>query len=293
MRKLLVIPCLFFLSVVLRAEDATISKKDTCFWKLSGVAGANLSQAALVNWVGGGENTVALNFYLNAGLNYAKENWSWDNALLLQYGIIYSEQYDWRKNADKISFSSKLGYKLKPKLFTSMLFDYNSQFAKGYNYPNTKNYISTFMAPGYANLAFGVDYKPTSYMSIFFSPATLHAIYVLNDSLSDVGSFGLKPGEKSKYDAGALLKISFKKVVMQNVDVISTFDAFTPYNSEFGNIDLNWELLANFKINKLLTATLNTTLRYLDKEHYVKDGVDKGAKVQFKEIFGLGLAYKF
>ncbi len=293
MKRLLLIYSLLFLSFYSYSQDAKVAPKDTSYWKLSGVVGTNLSQAALVNWVAGGENSIAMNYYLNGALNYAKDKWSWDNALLLQYGIIYSDQYDWRKNSDKISFTSKLGYKLKPKWYASILFDYNSQFAKGYNYPNNTNYISTFMAPGYANLALGLDYKPNSSLSIFFSPASLHAVYVLNDSLSTIGSYGLNAGKKSKYDAGALLKIAYKKQVATNIDIISTFDAFTPYSSQFGNVDLNWEFLANFKINKMLTATLNTTLRYLDKEHYVKDGVDKGPKVQFKEIFGLGLAYKF
>jgi hypothetical protein len=293
MKKLLFISYFFLSYFLLDAQDVSDLRKDSSYWKLSGIAGANLSQAALVNWVAGGENTVAMNFYLNATLSYAKNNWSWDNALLLQYGVIYSDQYDWRKSGDKISLTSKVGYKLKPKLFASALFDFNTQFARGYAYPNTANYISTLMSPGYANWGLGIDYKPSNFFSFFFSPATLHAVYVLNDFLSAVGSYGLQKGKKSKYDAGALLKIAFKKELIPNVDVISSFDAFTPYNSHFGNVDLNWELLANFKINKLLTSTLNTTLRYFDKEHDVKDGVDKGPKVQFREIFGLGLAYTF
>ncbi len=269
-------------------------KKDTSYWKLSGITGINFSQAALVNWAAGGENSISNNFYLNASLNYAKERWAWDNNLALEYGLIYSDEYDWRKNADKISFTSKLGYQINTKWYYSLLGDFNSQFAKGYSYPNTRDYISKFMAPAYSNIALGIDYKPNPEFSFFFSPATVRFTYVLDDYLSNKGSFGVDPGDKVKIEAGALFKANMKKKVMENVEVISALDMFTPYNSDFGNVDINWEVLASFKINKLLTATLNTTLRYYDREHYInEDGVDKGPKIQFKEIFGLGIAYKF
>lgn len=39
-------------------------------------------------------------------------------------------------------------------------------------------------------------------------------------------------------------------------------DFFIPYNKQFGNVDMNWDVLINMKINKYLNATLNTTLKY-------------------------------
>jgi hypothetical protein len=278
----------------LSAQNAATTPKDTSYWKLSGITGINFSQTALVNWVAGGENAVATAFYLNGSLNYAKEKWAWDNDLSLEYGVIYSDEYDWRKNADKISFTSKLGYQINKKFYYSLLADYNTQFAKGYNYPNTNQYLSTFMAPGYSNIALGVDYKPNDQFSIFLSPITTRFLFVVDDSLSNAGAYGIDPGDKVKVETGTLLKATMKKTVMENVDIISKLDVFTPYSKNFGNMDVNWELLASFKINKILTATLNTTLRYYDREHYINsDGKDEGPKLQFKEIFGLGIAYRF
>lgn len=293
MQKLFTIISGCFLSVfILQAQPSAV--KDTSYWKLSGVAGANMSQAALVNWVAGGDNTVSLNLYTNASLNYAKEKWSWTNDLILQYGQIYTKTDSWQKSSDKIAFTSKLGYQIKPKWYYSALLDYSTQFAKGYASSSANDYISRLMAPGYLNLALGIDYKPNDEWSAFYSPATLHAIYVLDSKLSDAGSYGVDKGKRAKYTVGSYLKVSFKKEVMENVSIISSLDAYTPYSSAFGNVDINWELLANFKINKLLTATLNTNLRYLDTEHYINSsGVDKGPQIQFKEIFGLGVAYKF
>jgi len=48
------------------------------------------------------------------------------------------------------------------------------------------------------------------------------------------------------------------------------------------------------KVNKFLTASINTTLVYDDDVQYVdQEGVNRGVKVQFKEVLGIGLSYKF
>ena len=82
--------------------------------------------------------------------------------------------------------------------------------------------------------------------------------------------------------------------LMENVSMITTADFFTPYSSQFGNVDVNWDMLISMKINKFLSATINTTLKYdNDVKTFEDDGAKRGAKVQFKEILGIGLAYNF
>ena len=97
-----------------------------------------------------------------------------------------------------------------------------------------------------------------------------------------------------RLECGALSKFTLKKTVVNNVDLTSTLDLFSSYSETFGNIDVNWDLMINMKVNEFLTASINTTLVYDDDVEYVnKDGVNKGVKVQFKEILGIGLSYKF
>ena len=262
-----------------------VAPKDTISgWKLAGITGINFGQVALKNWSSGGENSVSGNFYLNGSLDYVKNKWHWNNLLGLEYGLTYSEQNDWRKNADKISITSKIGYQINSKWSYAFLFDFNTQFAKGYNYPNTDTYISTLMAPAYSNLALGINYRPDDKFSFFLSPITARMTFVLNDSLSQAKTFGMNDGQKFRMEPGAYFVGTAKLTVMQNVELISKLDMFTPYNDRFGNIDVNWETLINFKINKLLSANLSTTVRYYE---------DEIKKVQFKEVFGLGFAYLF
>ena len=79
---------------------------------------------------------------------------------------------------------------------------------------------------------------------------------------------------------------------MENVNQIINVDFFIPYNKQFGNVDMNWDVLINMKINKYLNATLNTTLKYDNDVKTINDeGETRGAKVQFKDNLGISVAY--
>ena len=58
---------------------------------------------------------------------------------------------------------------------------------------------------------------------------------------------------------------------MENVNQIINVDFFIPYNKQFGNVDMNWDVLINMN----------------------DEGEKRGAKVQFKDILGIGVAYNF
>ena len=81
---------------------------------------------------------------------------------------------------------------------------------------------------------------------------------------------------------------------MENVNQIINVDFYIPYNKQFGNVDMNWDVLINMKINKYLNATLNTMLKYDNDVKTINDeGEKRAAKVQFKDILGIGVAYNF
>jgi len=268
------------------AGDLTnYAKEDTTKgWKHSGITGITFGQTSLHNWVAGGNNTVSGDFIFNASLNYVNDKFFWDNNLAFEYGLVYSSATDWMKATDKINLTSIAGRKISGTWSVSALLKFYTQFAKGYNYPDKSVYISNLMAPGYLDAALGLSYKPNNKYSIFISPVSERAIFVLDDSLSNCGAFGVNPGKKTKFETGAYLLASANQTIASNLSLISTLDLFTPYTKDFGNIDVNWNVLLSYKINKLFTATFNTTLRYYDKEIQ---------KIQFKEILGLGLTYQF
>lgn len=289
---------LFFISIIFVQGVFSQSETDTVKvepkWKHEGVAGLNFSQTALKNWSAGGENSLAGNAYLNGALIYKSGKWAWENNLALDYGLARTATTGMRKSTDKIDFASKLGHQAAEKLFYTALFDFKTQFAQGYNYGVTPaKRISTFMAPAYSTLSVGLDYKPNDNFSLYYSPLAAKFIWVMDDEFSAAEMFGVDPGKRFHADLGSYLKTVYKFRVMENVDLISKADFFTPYSKKFGNVDIDWDLLVSMKINKILSATFNTTLRYYDREHFIDDkGNDVGPRVQFRQILGVGLAYK-
>lgn len=264
-------------------------------WYLKGVTGFNLSQTSLTNWSAGGESSFAGNIYLNGSLTRKSGNWLWSNALALDYGLTRTESLGTQKVTDKIDFTTQLGYSTNNKWYYTIMGDFKSQFYKGYNYPDKSMYISKFMAPAYSNISLGIEYRPNENYSVYLSPLAGKLTFVQDDSLSNAGAFGVDPGDKFKAELGAYIKARMQKKIMENVELISTVDFFTPYDKSFGNVDINWDILVSMKINRFLTASINTTLKYDDDVKTIdKDGVTpRGPKVQFKEMLGLGVAYNF
>lgn len=263
-------------------------------WVLKGITGINMSQTAVSNWSAGGENSLAGNAYLNGSLTHKSGHWLWINNLGLDYGLTKTKSLGVQKTSDKIAFSTQLGYKASEKWFYTAMADLNTQFYKGYNYPDKSHYISKFFAPAYSNVSLGMDFRPKSNYSLYLSPLAGKLTFVEDDYLADEGAFGVDPGDHFKAELGAYIKAKAEQKIMENVDLITSVDFFTPYDKQFGNVDVNWDVLVNMKINKYLSATLNTTLKYDNDVKTINDDGEKhGAKVQFKEVLGIGVAYNF
>lgn len=263
-------------------------------WVLKGITGINMSQTAVSNWSAGGENSLAGNAYLNGSLTHKSGHWLWINNLGLDYGLTKTKSLGVQKTSDKIAFSTQLGYKASEKWYYTAMADLNTQFYKGYNYPDKSHYISKFFAPAYSNVSLGMDFRPKSNYSLYLSPLAGKLTFVEDDYLANEGAFGVDPGDRFKAELGAYIKAKAEQKIMENVDLITSVDFFTPYDKQIGNVDVNWDVLVNMKINKYLSATLNTTLKYDNDVKTINDDGEKhGAKVQFKEVLGIGVAYNF
>lgn len=289
---LLILSVVFFANII-EAKNNDEELQDGVY-KLNGVVGLNLSQTALSNWSAGGENSVAGTGYLNASLRRKSGKWLWSNNLALEYGLTYTESNGTQKVSDKIDFSTQLGYKATDKWYYTVMGDLKTQFYKGYKYPDKSHYISKFFAPAYSNISVGMEYRPNDFYSVYISPLAGKMTFVQDDYLSSIGAFGVDPGDKFRAQFGAYVKARAQKTIMENVKLISSVDFYTAYDSSFGNVDINWDLMLSMKINKFLSATVNTTLKYDDDVKSVNnEGIQKGPKVQFKEMLGIGVAYNF
>ena len=289
MKKLLLF--LVLIPVIGFAQEQPDSLK---LWKKGGVLTANFSQVSLTNWAAGGKSSMSGVFLFNTFANYKKDSLSWDNSLDLAYGFLKENDADLTKSSDKIDFNSKLGYSTTKYWFYTVLFNFKSQFAPGYNYPRTEGDqpISKFLAPGYITLGLGMDYK-REHFSMYLSPATGKFTIVNDDVLSAAGEFGVDPGKKFRSEFGALAKFSVNKEILKNVTFQSKLDLFSNYFHNPQNIDVDWSVLLNLKVNEYLSANLITQLIYDDDVKIEDSDGTKAPRVQFMEIFGIGLSAKF
>ncbi|MCZ2132630.1 MAG: DUF3078 domain-containing protein [Bacteroidetes bacterium] len=240
---------IFFGFAVSFAQD-TIS-----FWKKGGNVGLNITQVALSNWAGGGQNTIGITGLTNVFANYAEGKTTWDNSLELGYGMTKLAKQEFRKSDDRILFTSKFGHKANDQFFYSALLDFRSQFDKGYKYnknaagtSDTALLISNLFAPAFMNVGVGMTYKPADYFEILVAPLSNRIIIVMDDELSKQGAFGVNPGKNIKSELGAALNIFFKKEILTNVTLQSRLNTFGAYEY-LPSLVVTWESLLNMKVN--------------------------------------------
>lgn len=263
-------------------------------WKKGGTTSINFAQTALSNWAAGGESSYALNGLLGLFANYKDPVNAWDNSLDIGYGLLKQGTTGMRKTDDRIELNSKYGRKAFSNFFYAGLLNFKTQFAPGYNYTVNKK-ISNFLAPGYLVGAIGMNYQPNSYFNAFLAPITGRLTIVKDTALSNYGAFGVDPGKSLRSEFGGYARIiftkqDFKGELLKNVSITSKLDLFSNYLKDPQNVDVSWENIIFMKVNKYIVISLNTNIVY---DADVKDPVDNVAKVQFKEILGVGFAYKF
>lgn len=279
-------------STVLIAQDTTGVEGP---WKYNGMASLNFAQVSLTNWAQGGESSYAINGLSALHLNYNENNNSWANSLDMGYGIQKVGEESPTKTDDHLELISKYGRKTNSNWYYSGMLNFRTQFTEGYKKTETeKIVISDFLSPGYIILSLGTEYKKDDSFFFSVSPLTSKITIIIDDSLSTTGSFGVDPGENMRAEFGGSVKVGLNKEIMENVRLSSTLDLFSNYIDKPQNIDINWKAMLNMKINQFLSANISTHIIYDDDVAYMDDeGISQGPRVQFKEMLGVGISWKF
>lgn len=292
MKKLMILGAILsVLSVSVYGEEEV--KKDSN-WTLGGMAALNLSQINLSNWAAGGENAVGFDVSFAYSADYKKGKHLWQNRLEMAYGLNQTETDGSKKTNDKIYFSSNYGYELTRNLYFSSMLNYNSQFAKGYDYKTEpKTLISRFMSPGYLMGGIGLTWNPKKYFTATFSALSWRGTFVTSDELSEQGAYGVTPGKHLFSEMGGNLKLEVNYEFLKNMTIYSRADFFSNYLEDAKNVDVRWDVMLNMKVNKWFSANISTNMIYdNDTKIAQKDG-SKGPRLQFKEVLGIGFQVNF
>lgn len=251
-------------------------------WKKKGTISFLLNQSSFSNWIAGGDNTVSGNLGINYDFNYSKENFTWDNKLILAYGLNNVKGNGTRKTDDRFEFNSLIGKKAKNNWSYSFFLNFKTQFTDGFDYqqePKVKT--SAFLAPGYLSFGPGMLWKKSDNFKINLAPIT-SKITMVSDEFS--GQYGTDAGKNTRYEFGFNGAINYKATVMENITMEHILNMYANYLDKPQNIDIDYQLSFVMQINKYLSTNLNF--------HTIVDD-NATSKVQFKEVFGLGVNYIF
>lgn len=298
-----------------QSDSITLNQPDFT-WTQSNKAGLDISEVTFVNWNAGGSNSISALVSLVSSLDYSDSYYKWKNSGRLRYGINQQENQKLRKTEDELELISTIGYRKDTvtNWYYSGRFNFKTQFTDGYNYPDRDTPISRLMAPGYLFLGGGTEYgKNLEKFSIYLSPLTFKATFVLDNRLANKGAFGVEPavrdengnviqeGERVRTEMGFLLTNFYEAELFENINFRQNLSLYTDYIKDFGNIDVDWELVFDFKVNNFVKATLGSHIRYdndikLLKEREIEGEiktVETGAKVQWKQLLGVGVVVDF
>ena len=308
------------------------------YWTKSLMTNVNIGQTSLTNWAAGGDNTVSFAGFVDGNANYAKDAMFWNNRLQLDYGFLYaSSKPILQKNTDRIYLESKWGYKTEKmkKFYFSANFDFKSQFSNGYDYLTPTSLVdennnkltgaavveawnearvlkSGFLSPAYTNLALGIDYVPTKWLSINFAPLTGGFVIVRTPELRAAYSMNEKEGttqemrdaaagnpvalgnlyNPAKFEFGAQLKADAKVNVNDKFSYSTQLVLFANYLDIKHCPRINWDNRIDWKLAKYFSLTLTTNLIYDDTIMITTEAdPTPKARVQFKESLAFGFTY--
>mgnify|MGYP003135987359 CR=1 FL=1 len=279
-------------NLVKRLTEQLAPKPETNWKKLNRV-GVDLSEVAFVNWNAGGSNSISGLAEVVLERNYSDSNKKWRNKLVTRYGVNSQEGQEIRKTDDMLELTSDFGYRRDTlsNWYYSAKFRFASQFTNGYKYPDTSTPISQFMAPGYVFVGVGGEYgQRLDNLSIYASPLTYKSTFVLDQNLANNGAFGVTPAVRDA-DGNIIREGS-------HFNLTNLVNLYTDYLNSFGNIDIDWQLNLNFKVNSFVLAKVGSHLKYdndikITETNVDGDEVTMGARTQWKQQLGIGVIVDF
>ncbi|OUO20683.1 DUF3078 domain-containing protein [Alistipes sp. An31A] len=226
-----------------RAERAAIRKERNYLEIGSSLQGTLSSYNDPWIAVSGGDNSIALMASLYLRHTFTKNLFSITTTVdaMFGYNRMKVETTDaegnttsngvWYKNQDEFAISVAPSFKMSKNWSYGSIFKFRSQFANGYisRTQQTSDYRkSTFMAPGYLDISFGITYKspqPKFPISINISPFALSAVFVEStivrhnkwDDKEGWEAYGLAdPDRTSKYEGGSSIQLDFDRSFGKN-----------------------------------------------------------------------------
>jgi hypothetical protein len=279
MKKILLI----VLSVQLSISFAQNTEEPQPNWTKKGIITFLVNQSSFENWIAGGISNVSGALGLNYDFNYQKNDWTWENKLIANFGLTKIKDQDIQKSSDLLEWNSVVGKKAKGYWYYSAFLNFKTQFADDLN-KDTKG-PTKFLSPGYVQFGPGMLWKKSDNLKVNIAPATSRLIIVDKDLTEpDKAYFGVEEGKSTRYELGASVGAYYKLDLMKNISMENILNLYSNYLEDPQNVDLDYTMNLVMNVNDFISANLSYQTIY-------DDNAFKG--LQTRQVFGIGINYNF
>ena len=263
-------------------------------WKHERKLGVLINQSSFDNWLAGGVNSFSGTLNFDYDLHYQSDQWDWITTLDAALGYAKNMGQDYfNKTEDQLEVNTLLALKSSRKWNFSTSFNLKTQNAPGENFIETAGSIeriktSGFFSPAYMRLGVGMAYKKEKDFALQFNPLTARLIVVdrvYTQNLTQGETyFGVEADKTTRWEAGASLALQSEIMIVKNVVLSNQLSLVANYLQEVKNIDIDYTLNFNMKVNEYLSAILEAQMLYDDNAL---------ADLQFRQVFGLAVSLPF
>jgi hypothetical protein len=276
------------------------------FWSYSMSNAFTLNQTYLSNWAKGGESSLAAMFDIRAGATYTNKQTdrTWENSGRLRYGTLITQEHGFRTNTDRLELNSQYNKVLREKLDFSSVAYFNTQVAKGFKYPNDSVVVSKFLNPGRITVGAGLEYKPFKDFLLNFSVLSYRNTFVLDTANINQRAHGIDLDRRSKQEMGGQLVLKSSVTILDGLNISNTVRLFSNYLEKPQNVDVDWEINLDKRINWYFLVRLNFHFIYDEDIKFpvfdssnepvlLPDGSQKRSPMlQLKQFLGLTLSFR-
>ena len=265
------------------SQEVTQESPPVSPWKKVGTFSFLVNQSSFDNWIAGGVSNISGAIGVNYDFNYSKANWSWDNKIIVAFGITKIKALDIQKSNDRLEWNSVLGKKAKGIWNYSLFLNFKTQFTDDLN-SETKG-PTRILSPGYLQVGPGILWKKSDDLKVNISVATLKLIVVDKElTLPDDAYFGVEEGSSVRYELGASLGAYYKFTLMENITMENILNMYSDYLEDPQNVDFDYTINIVMGINKYFSTNLAFQAIY-------DDNAFQG--LQTRQMIGLGINYSF
>ena len=197
------------------------------------------------------------------------------------------------KTEDQLEINTLLALKSSRRWNFSSSLNLKTQNAPGNNFIETAGNIeriktSGFFSPAYMRLGLGMAYKKEKELALQFNPLTARLIVVNRSFTQNLAQgetfFGVEADKTTRWEAGASFALQSELMILKNVVMSNQLSLIANYLDEVKNVDVDYTINFNMKVNEYLSAILEAQMLYDDNAL---------ADLQFRQVFGLAVSLPF